>query len=178
MTISWHPKDILCICQNEADIVALSAAGYTAVLEPAPEDFGPMPKAEHYIIAANGKSMAIAQGLLAGGLCQPWQVSLNDLGGYSDLTHAADKGGGELVRQIVRKSVSLFSDEVRPFAAVQKREVQTWLTGWPFLSAVVRWSESEFDCFAGPYAGGKSALAQMFAFDFADCAGRARAMTA
>ena len=63
MSFSWSPKDILVICQNEADIEALVAAGYSAVLQPGPEDFGPMPEADHYIVVANGRPADIAGGL-------------------------------------------------------------------------------------------------------------------
>ena len=164
------------VCQNEADIEALQSAGFNAILQPGAEDFGPMPKAGHYIIAANGMSGDIAKDLVGSGLCKPWQVSVSDLGGYQDLTHAAERGGADLIREIVRKSKSLFDDEVHPFADVHKPEnVPSWNTGWSFLHPYVRWGESEFGVFAGPYAGGKSALAQMFACDFADQAGRARA---
>jgi hypothetical protein len=173
MSFSWSPTDILVVCQGEADIEPLQSAGFNAILQPGPEDFGPMPKAGHYIVAANGKSADIAKDLVTSGLCKPWQVSVNDLGGYQDLTHAAEHGGAELIREIVRKSKSLFDDEVHPFADVHKPEsILSWNTAWPFLHPYVRWCESEFGVFAGPYAGGKSALAQMFACDYADVAGR------
>jgi hypothetical protein len=91
----------------------------------------------------------------------------------------AETGGADLVRSIIRQSKSLFDDEVHPFSRVNKPEViPTWNTGWNFLNPALRWSESEFGCFCGPYAGGKSALAQMLACDFADVAGRQRSMTA
>ena len=83
------------------------------------------------------------------------------------------------MRDIVRQSRSLFDDEAHPFARVEKPEnVPSWTTGWRFLDPYLRWSESEFGVFAGPYAGGKSALAQMLACDFADVAGRERGATA
>ena len=117
--------------------------------------------------------------LVKGGLCKPWQISINGLNGYQDLTHAAEQGGAELVRQIVRKSKSLFEDEAHPFADVQKPDkVPTYPTGWDFLQPYIRWSDSELGVFAGPYAGGKSALAQMLACDWADVAGRLNGSTA
>jgi hypothetical protein len=178
MTLSWSPSDILVICYNEADVEPLVAAGYAAVLSPSSDDFEPMPKAGHYIIAGNGNSDILAQDLLSSGLCKPWQISLSNLGGYQDLTHVAEHGGVEIVRDIVRQSRSLFDDEAHPFARVEKPEnVPSWTTGWRFLDPYLRWSESEFGVFAGPYAGGKSALAQMLACDFADVAGRARGAT-
>ena len=179
MSFSWSPTDILVVCQDEADIEPLQSAGFNAILQPGAEDFGPMPKAGHYIVAANGKSGDIAKELVTSGLCKPWQVSVNDLGGYQDLTHATEHGGAELNREIMRKSKSLFDDEVHPFANVHKPEnVLSWNTGWPFLHPYVRWGESEFCVLAGPYAGGKSALGQMFACDYADVAGRCLQATA
>ena len=72
MSFSWSPNDMLVICQNEADIEALVAAGYTAVLQPGPEDFGPMPKAGHYIVVANRQSEGIAEDLRSeSALCKP-----------------------------------------------------------------------------------------------------------
>jgi hypothetical protein len=181
MSFSWSPKDILVICQNEADIEALAAAGYTAILQPSPEDFGPMAKAGHYIVAAGGQCTDIAKELVASGACADWRVSLSDLGGYHDLTHAAAGGGVELVREIIRKSKSLYDDEAHPLSAVHKPEkVTTWPTAWTFLEPYVRWNgdDGEFGVFAGPYAGGKSALAQMFACDWADVVGRQIGATA
>ena len=102
------------VCQNEVDIEALQSAGFNAILQPGAEDFGPMPKAGHYIIAANGMSGDIAKDLVGSGLCKPWQVSVSDLGGYQDLTHAAERGGADLIREIVRKSKSLFDDGGAP----------------------------------------------------------------
>ena len=96
MTLSWSPSDILVICHNEADVEPLVAAGYAAVLSPSSDDFGPMPKAGHYIIAGNGNSDVLAQDLLSSGLCKPWQISLSNLGGYQDLTHVAGHGGVEI----------------------------------------------------------------------------------
>ena len=179
MAFSWSPSDILAICANEADIEVLTAAGYQAVLEPGPEEFGPMPKAGHYIVVANSRSVDIAKGLVASGVCPDWQVSLNHLGGYQDLTHAVEQGGVELIREIIRKSVSLHEDEAHPFINVHKPEnVPTYLTGWKFLEPYIRWTTPEFGVFCGPYAGGKSALAQMLACDWADEAGRLMNSTA
>jgi hypothetical protein len=170
---------MLVVCANEADIEVLAAAGYTAVLQPGADDFGPMPKAEHCIDVANANSGEVAKDLIGGGLCEPWRVSVNDLSGHHDLTHAAEQGRVDLVRQIVRGSKSLFDDEAHPFARVEKpQNVPSWTTGWRFLDPYLRWGESEFGVFAGPYAGGKSALAQILACDFADVAGRARGATA
>ena len=50
MKLSWKPTDILAICANEADLGPLEAAGYRAVMAPGPDDFGPIPRAEHYVV--------------------------------------------------------------------------------------------------------------------------------
>jgi hypothetical protein len=174
MAFSWSPADILAICVSEADIEVLTAAGFQAILEPPPEEFGPLPKAGHYIVVANGRGIDIAKDLVSSGVCHDWQISVNHLGGYQDLTHAADLGGVELVREIIRNSKSLYDDEAHPFTDVHKPEnVPSYRTGWAFLEPYIRWTTPEFGVFCGPYAGGKSALAQMLACDWADVAGRA-----
>jgi len=61
MKLSWSPSDILAICATEADLGPLEAAGYRAVMAPGPGEFGPMPKADHYIVIANGVSKRIAE---------------------------------------------------------------------------------------------------------------------
>jgi hypothetical protein len=181
VSFSWSPKDILVICQNEADIEPLAAAGFAAIVQPGSEDFGPIPKAVHYIVTANSESTDIAKELVASGACADWQVSLNDLGGCRDLTQAVASGGVQLIREIIRKSLSLYEHEAHPFSSVHKPEkVTTYPTAWPFLSPYVQWNgdDGEFDVFAGPYAGGKSALAQMFGCDWADVVGRQIGATA
>ena len=170
---------MLCVCDNEADIEPLLAAGYQAILTPGADDPTPLPPAEHYVVLANGRGRALAKELVASGVCPEWPVSINPVEEFADLTHAAEHGGVELVRQIIRKSKSLWHEEAHPFIDVHKPEnVPTWPTGWDFLDPYVRWSEGEFGVFAGPYAGGKSALAQMFACDCADVAGRQLGATA
>jgi hypothetical protein len=52
------------------------------------------------------------------------------------------------------------------------------LTSSDFLQPYLRWTLPEFVVLVGPYAGGKSALAQMLAADFADVAGRDLGATA
>jgi hypothetical protein len=99
--LNWNPRAILCICTNETNVEVLSQAGYTAMLAPAPDDCSLLPKAEHYIVFANGKSEEIAKSLA--GACEPWRISVNNhLGHYQDLSHAAAEGGIDLVRKIVR----------------------------------------------------------------------------
>ena len=53
------------VCQNEVDIEALQSAGFNAILQPGAEDFGPMPKAGHYIVVANGNVRDIAKDLVS-----------------------------------------------------------------------------------------------------------------
>jgi hypothetical protein len=125
VSFSWSPEDILVICQNKTDIEPLAAAGFAAVLQPSSEDFGPIPKAGHYIVTANSESTDIAKELVASGACADWQVSLNDLGGYHDLTHAVASGGVELIREIIRNSLSLYEHEAHPFSSVHKPEKVT-----------------------------------------------------
>jgi hypothetical protein len=180
MAFSWSPKDILVICCNEADIAPLIDAGYSAILEPGPDDFGPIERAGHYIVLANGSSRTIAEGLLKGGLCKPYEISTGSTETYQDLTQVAERGGLDAVRSIIRQAKSLFDDEVHPFSRVSKPAlIATWNTGYRFLDPYLRWcADGEFGCFAGPYAGGKSALGQILAFDFADVAGRENGATA
>ena len=57
MSFSWSPRDILAVCENEADLAPLEAAGFKAILQPDADDLSPLPKAGHYVMIANGKSM-------------------------------------------------------------------------------------------------------------------------
>src|SRR5262249_24076131 len=138
-------------------------------------DFGPIEKRKHYAILANGRSQEVAQGLLKSGACKLWQISINPLETYQDLTQVAEQGGVDAVRAIIRReSRSLFDSEVHPFSQVKRPEgIQPYNTGYRFLDPYLRWSvDGEFGCFAGPYAGGKSALGQILTFDWADAVGR------
>jgi hypothetical protein len=179
MALSWNPEDMLILCESATDVAALTDAGYVAMIAPTTEEFGPISRADHYVVAANGSSKRIANSLITAGLCKSWQISVNDLSGYDDLAQAAAEGGDDLVRSIIESSESVFADEVHSFAEVHKPEnVPSYNTGWQFLNPYLRWSEAELGVFAGPYAGGKSALAQMLACDFADVAGRQIGATA
>jgi twinkle protein len=167
--LNWNPEAILCLCSNETDVEVLSQAGYTAILAPEQDDFSLLPKAEHYIVFANGKTGEIAKSLA--GACEPWRISVNHHA-HQDLSHAAEAGGLDLVRRILLNGTSLFHDEVHPFADVVKPEsVPNYPTWWKFLHQHLRWTRP-LCVSCGPYAGGKSALALMLACDFADKAGR------
>jgi hypothetical protein len=167
--LNWNPEAILCICSNETDVEVLSRAGYTAILAPEPDDFSLLPKAEHYIVLADGKIGEIAKSLA--GACEKWRISVNRYQ-HQDLSHAAETGGLDLVRRIVRDSKSLSHDEAHPFSDVVTESLPSYPTFWKFMRTYLRWTLPEFGMFCGPYAGGKSALAQMLACDFADQAGR------
>jgi len=172
MTISWNKERLVVLAPNEADIEVLGGVGYQAILIPSSDDFGPLPKADHYIVAAPEHANAIAAELATSGACRDWQVSVATHA-YPDLSHALAEGGEELINSIVRSGRSLYADEERAFIDVHRPEsVPAYLSGWDFLKPYLRWTVPEFVVFVGPYAGGKSALAQMLAADFADVAGR------
>lgn len=111
---SWSPEDVLVICLNEWDIEPLSAAGYTAILQPNCDEFGAMPQKAHYIVAAGGNTQAIAEDLVASGFCKPWQVSVSDMGCYQGLSQLLADCGVEAVREIVCQSTSHFDADVHP----------------------------------------------------------------
>jgi hypothetical protein len=168
--LNWKPQAILCLCSNETDVDVLSQAGYKAILAPEPDDFSLLPKADHYIVLADGRIGEIAKRLA--GACETWRISVNRYQ-HQDLSHAAEAGGLDLVRSMVRDSKSLFHDEVHPFSDVVKPQLlPSYPTFWKFMGTYLRWTLPEFGVICGPYAGGKSALAQMLACDFADIAGR------
>ena len=100
--LSWKPEDILAICENEADIEALAAAGYKAMLTPAPKTSVPCPRPSTTSSWPTARPKRIARS--SGRPIKQWRISVNDLAGYQDLTHVAEKGGVELVRSIIRKS--------------------------------------------------------------------------
>ena len=93
MTLTWNVSDIVVVCQNEAEIEALEAAGYRAMLVPGPEEFGPAPKAEHYVVATKSDARGIGTELVKSGVCTDWQVTVSPLGDHPDLTHALHEGG-------------------------------------------------------------------------------------
>jgi hypothetical protein len=110
-TFSWPPEDVLVICLNEWDLEPLFAAGFTAILQPdSCDDFGSMPQKAHYIVAAGGNTQAIAEDLVQSGHCQPWQVSVSDMGCYQGLSQVLADCGVEAVREIVSKSTSPYGD--------------------------------------------------------------------
>jgi hypothetical protein len=179
MTISWSKDRLIVLAPTEADVEALAGVGYHAILIPGPDELEPLPKAEHYLVAAREGAHAAAVELAKSGVCCEWQVSVAHILDYPDFTHALAEGGEALVHNIVRSGKSLYADEERVFIDVHRPEaVASYLTGWDFLKPYVRWTLPEFVVFVGPYAGGKSALAQLLAADFADVAGRELGATA
>jgi hypothetical protein len=179
MSLSWSKDHLLVLVPTEADVEALGSVGYRATLIPAPDDFGPLAAAEHYLVAAQQGAHGFAAELVKSGACRDWQVSVADILDYPDLTHALAEGGDGLLHNIVRSGRSLYADEERAFIDVQQPEaVPAYSTGWDFLQPYLRWTLPEFVVLVGPYAGGKSALAQMLAADFADVAGRDLGATA
>lgn len=170
--LTWNPNEMLIICGNENDLAPLERAGYRAILEPSGHDFGPLPAADHLVVLANGDGERIANDLLKSGACRDWQLSINHTTDWPDLTHAFEQGGPDLVRQIIARSKSLYHDEMHAFADVDRpKVVPNYPTGWQFLYDHLRWTLPEFGVIVGPYGSGKSALAQMLAFDFADHVG-------
>jgi hypothetical protein len=179
MTLKWDKADVIVVADTEADIEALTAADYRAMLPPSGGDFGPIAKAAHYIVASNGNGQEIAAGLVKSAVCKDWQVSVCAPTEYPDLTHAMEQGGPTLIDAIVRSAKSLHHDEEHAFIDVDMPEVvPNYKTGWPFLDDHLRWTFPEFAVTVGPYGGGKSALDQMLACDFADGAGRELGATA
>ena len=97
MTLRWNKDDMVVLGETEADLDALATAGYTAILPPDGDDFGPIPRASHYVVAANGNGREIAAGLVKAGVCRDWQVSVCFTKGYPDLSHAMEEGGQGLI---------------------------------------------------------------------------------
>jgi hypothetical protein len=167
---------MLILVEDEANVEPLTAAGYRAMLAPAPEAAEPLPAAEHYVVIANGSSKQIASTLMG---IDEWRISINECAGYQDLTHAEAEGGIDLVRKIVRQSRSINYGEIMPFADVKEpTDVKTYPVWWPFLQDFIRYRKAELVVVLGPYSGGKSQVAQMLACDFADKAGREQGATA
>jgi hypothetical protein len=171
--LTWNPSDILALTEDEANLDPLEAAGYKARLLPPPDEFQPIERAEHYVIVGNGDAYQLAKRFATCGAAREWQISVNQMGGFQDLTHALAKGGVELVRTIIAGSKTLHHDEVKAFVDIDKPEnIPSYKTGWPFLDSNLRYVFPELGVLVGPYGGGKSALAQLLSFDFADVAGR------
>ena len=178
MSISWNQNNLVVLAPTEADVEALASVGYQAILIPGSDEFGPLPKAGHYVVTASEGAHGVAAEIVKSGACRDWQVSIAEFD-YPDLSHALAEGGETLINSIVRSGKSLYSDEERAFIDVHRPEVvPSYETGWTFLQPHLRWTFPEFVVFVGPYAGGKSALAQMLAADFADVAGRQLGATA
>src|SRR5262245_17850826 len=118
--LTWNPSDVIAITEDEANLEPLQAAGYRAMLPPPPDEFQPIEKAEHDVIVGNGDAYQLAKRFAACGAAKEWQISVNQMGGFQDLTHALARGGVELIRTIIEGSKTLHHDEVKAFADIHK----------------------------------------------------------
>jgi hypothetical protein len=178
MTISWLPQEILALCYNEVDCQVLNGSGYGTIFMPSLGNGDILPAAPHYIVVTNGDGLATAKDLAAQGVGTT-DISYANLNGFEHLGQAYDKGGPDLVREIIGKSRSVRHDQIHPFIDVVKPEyVPSYPTAYSFLDQHLRWSDTELVCIAGPYGGGKSLLTQILACDWADVSGRQKGATA